>query len=336
MEHKQWVSRYRDELKGIAILWVVLFHMGSRFGGVLGGIQKIGYGGVDIFFFLTGFGLYHSLSKNDDLRDYWMRRMKKLLPTYLPFIVCWVLVWLPSAGLRRVQGIRSVIGNFFGVGYWLNVPEMFNWYVGALLLYLVFAPLFYALLSKSEKPLRTLAILLGVSYAVGMCCIGTDQYMALSRLPILIVGMAFAMNLGIKMSPALKRSLYWAAFVGSVYFLLRYFDSYEEVLLDYGLYWHLFVLITPTLCIGLAYGFHKLEKARAAFAPLRIIGKASFAIYLADGFFVTVGRKLALESTWEWVLLSVAGVLLGIGYDYLVNACVKAYHRHAAAKRERR
>ena len=53
------LSVYRNELKGLAILWVVFFHARLGLEGFLYQVQRIGYGGVDIFFFMSGFGLYH-------------------------------------------------------------------------------------------------------------------------------------------------------------------------------------------------------------------------------------------------------------------------------------
>ena len=82
---RRYLSASRNELKGIAILWVVLFHAQLGLSGLGYQIQRIGYGGVDLFFFLSGFGLYHSLERSSDLRGYLKRRCERLLPSYLPF-----------------------------------------------------------------------------------------------------------------------------------------------------------------------------------------------------------------------------------------------------------
>ena len=45
----RYLSRYRNELKGFAILWVVFFHASLGLDtGVLYQLKRIGYGGVDI------------------------------------------------------------------------------------------------------------------------------------------------------------------------------------------------------------------------------------------------------------------------------------------------
>ena len=329
MEHRQWISRYRDELKGIAILWVVLFHIRVPLGGILYHVQKIGYGGVDILLFLMGFGLYHSFAKNAegslDIQGYWKRRMQRVLPAYLPFIVVWMAVMLPSGGLSTVQAIRSISGNLFLWGYWFGTPKFFNWYISALLLFLVMAPFLYGILTKSRKPLFTSGWMLLLFFLAGFCCIGLDQYMAISRLPVFWIGMVFAMKRESIAKPAVRRALYALAFAGGLFLVLICFARYSELLLTYGMYWHPFLLITPPLCIGLGFLLHKAEKAgervfKPLTAPLRLVGRASFEIYLFNIWLAELGKThLAAGDLMGWLLWSVVNILLGIGYHFLVG-----------------
>ena len=55
------VSKYRTELMGIATLWVMLFHYGNINIPIIDNLRIIGYGGVDIFLFLSGIGLSFSI-----------------------------------------------------------------------------------------------------------------------------------------------------------------------------------------------------------------------------------------------------------------------------------
>ncbi len=320
MEHRQWISRYRDELKGVAILWVVFFHALIQCPGILLDIQKIGYGGVDIFFFLTGYGLYHSLQKGGGLGGYWKRRMARILPAYGPLILCWILVMFPGYGLSTVPMIRSAVGNLLMCGYWFSVPRLFNWYVSALVLFILLAPLFHGLLSGGKNPAVTILGLLVVAALVGLSCVGIDQYMAISRLPVFILGMAFAMDWRPAVSPMLKRLLYALAFGLGLFLVLICHQRYPELLLTYGMYWHPFALITPGLCVFLAYLFHKAEKARALFAPVRLLGKSSFEIYLLNIWMVELGKKYAIQGDWAWGLLSLGSIALGIGYHSAIQA----------------
>ena len=315
----QWLSRYRNELKGTAILWIVFFHMALRSPGILYHVQKIGYGGVDLFFFLTGYGLYHSLSKNNDLSSYWRRRMSRILPAYVPFILCWMLLMLPRYGLSTTEIIRSVSGNLFMLGYWLGAPSVFNWYMGALILFLLMAPLFHACVLKSGQPFRTMAFLLGCSFLAGLCCVGDDRYMAVSRMPVFLLGMAFAMERKSVRKPYANRLALWIALPLGMGALLFCFSRYPELLYANGMYWHPFILITPPLCLFLCFLFHRMERLKFLFAPLRMMGKASFEIYLFNVWLEKWGKEEQITGPWLWLLASLGCLLAGIGYHWIVR-----------------
>ena len=89
MNAYQRISRYKSALMGIAILIVVYghffyYHSGLKDYTQLNITMWYTVGSVDIFVFLSGFGIYHSLSKNDDPLRFFQRRMSRLLPSYLP------------------------------------------------------------------------------------------------------------------------------------------------------------------------------------------------------------------------------------------------------------
>ena len=160
------IGACRDEIKGAAILWVVFFHAQLGLGGLLYDVQKIGYGGVDMFLFLSGFGLYHSLSRDADAGRYLLRRARRLLPAYLPFCAVWLCVMLPLYGLGTVQSVRVVAGNLLMLGFFAGTPAMINWYVSALALTLLAAPLVYGLMARASHPRRCAVLVAAACFAV--------------------------------------------------------------------------------------------------------------------------------------------------------------------------
>lgn len=78
------INKYRRELMGIAILWITLYHcladpvkaLGIP---VLGTVLSRGWLGVEIFLFLSGIGLFFSMRRNPDAKQYWLRRSKKVI-----------------------------------------------------------------------------------------------------------------------------------------------------------------------------------------------------------------------------------------------------------------
>ena len=68
------ISKYRSQVMGIAILWIILFHAKAQ--GIkiphmqfLNYILNHGNLGVEIFLFVSGIGMYFSLSKGYKLWD---------------------------------------------------------------------------------------------------------------------------------------------------------------------------------------------------------------------------------------------------------------------------
>lgn len=332
MEHQAWVSRYRNELKGLAILWVVYFHSNLALVGSWDYFRQLGYGGVDIFFFLMGMGLYRSLQKSDDLRGYASRRLWRVLPAYLPLLVIWMAVMYPTYNLSTVQAIRGVVGNLTMTGFWLSTPSVYNWFANAQFLFIFIAPLCYAVLAKSRKPLYGLVLLLAVAFGIGLANIGLDQMIGASRLPIFILGMAFSMEWPVSGKKGLVRAAYVVAFAIGLAALLLCLIRYQEMLNTYGMYWFPFVLMTPGFCVFISWLLHKAEKVRWLFAPLRAIGAASFEIFLINIWMAELAKKNGITDAGLWALLCAANLLVGISFHLLVERGTRALQASIRAK----
>ena len=75
------IVSYRAELMGFAILWIFMLHSGAIGNPIYDTIRKFGWAGVDIFFFLSALGLCYSLNKNNNLKDFYLRRLNRIMPT---------------------------------------------------------------------------------------------------------------------------------------------------------------------------------------------------------------------------------------------------------------
>ena len=315
MEHRARVSTYRDELKGLAMMWIVWFHSGLLLPGIFDDLRLLGYGGVDVFLFLMGMGLSYSLQKNNDLRAYLSRRVVRLLPAYLPIVVVWMAVMYPQYGYTAAQAVRGAAGNLFMVGYWLQLPGVYNWFANTVFTFALIAPAVYAVLRGGQT--RGLIVLLVIAFGVGAANISMEQMMPVSRLPVFILGMAFGLRRdGGRRgwhTPALALSL-----LAGVFLVEYCMHRQTRLLIDYGMYWFPFVLITPPLCMAAAFGFAKTDKCKRVFAPLRWVGQSSFEIYLINVWIYEISKQYTL-SAWAWALLCLANLLLGVGYHLLVT-----------------
>lgn len=93
------ISNYRTYLMGISILWIILFHTTRYlyFPKVIELFQRSGNYGVDIFIFVSVYGLYRSMHNRHTLRQWYVRRLKRIVPSFLivvtmfAFIECWAV-----------------------------------------------------------------------------------------------------------------------------------------------------------------------------------------------------------------------------------------------------
>ncbi|MBV9819541.1 MAG: acyltransferase [Solirubrobacterales bacterium] len=115
-----------DGLRAIAVLSVIAFHLG--FGWAPGGLL-----GVGVFFTLSGYLITdlllgalaeHRLS----LRDFWMRRARRLLPA-LYVMLAVVAVWVAIASHHRIGDIRGqTISAVLYVNNWWQITQKLSYF----------------------------------------------------------------------------------------------------------------------------------------------------------------------------------------------------------------
>ena len=135
----------RQWLMGFAIIWVIAFHF-CMYGnllhvGLLNFLFGKGYLGVDIFLFLSCYGLCYSF-ENRSLRDYYLQRVKRLFPIYLLFVLVLVVAYASLSPYSQVATAAlqlTGLSNFFGL-------EL-EWYIPALIIIYALFPLIFKGLS---------------------------------------------------------------------------------------------------------------------------------------------------------------------------------------------
>lgn len=324
MQQRRDIRDYRDELKGLAILWVAFSHARLGLGGGLGVFLSLGYAGVDIFFFLTGFGLYHSLAKSRELKGYLLRRARRILPAYLPLCALWLCVMLPKLGLSAVPAVRTALGNLLMIGLWADVPQMLSWYVSALVAAILLAPFLFACMENAKRPALAAACILGALLLAGVCFAFDERLIAVSRMPVFALGMLYAMPVRREQGAAAKAVRYLAPFAIGAGLLCFCWNRLPASLMDYGMYWYPFALMTAPICAGAALGFRKLNGLRRWFAPLRYVGRASFEIFLLNCFMELYCKKvLNLNDPAAWLWLTLSSLLAGCAYHWAVESLAK-------------
>ncbi len=152
---------HTNELKGIAILMVIFSHIGyflfsdHRF---LFPLSIAGGVGVNLFLFLSGFGLTSSENKSKKpILYFYLKRLRSIfVPMWLVLILTLILdAFLLSKTYNLTIVIQSILG-FFPVA---DVDTSINsplWYFSLILFYYLIFPLAY----RRSKPMLSIAIVL--------------------------------------------------------------------------------------------------------------------------------------------------------------------------------
>ena len=143
------ISRYRGELMGLAILFVMLFHVNLPRNDMFFGLRRMGNIGVDMFFFLSGMGLWFSWMKSNtiQLRRFYLRRFLRIYPTWL-LIACAFYIPAFLNGKKYSANIIDLIGDItINWDFWLH-DELTFWYIPAIMMLYLWAPPYMKLIQR--------------------------------------------------------------------------------------------------------------------------------------------------------------------------------------------
>lgn len=300
------LSRRRGELMGVAILIIVLFHIGLPRGSAWFGLCRLGNVGVDVFLFLSGMGLWFARQKSQSLRHYFARRYLRVYPTWL-FVAAVFYLWqYPSR--RFSQSVADLCGDIFlNWDFWLH-DELTFWYVPAIMALYTVAPLpLWAI--RRDGAWRWLP-LLAVLWCVAVEWV-TPLHEAVghieifwSRVPIFLIGIS--LGAWVEQRRRLSRhavGLMAVAFVASAA-LSWWLEQYRHG--QFPLFAERMVYIPMTVagCTLLALLLDKSPRWMAA--TLAFVGGMSLEIYLIhSNFFLVWLRQLHL-GYWGTALSTLA------------------------------
>lgn len=302
---------------GIAMLWIVFFHSSLEIdsqGLVL--FKNFGYGGVDICLFASGIGCYFSLEKDPDILEFLKRRVRRLGPVYLCFIIPWILwrLWISD-----MPG-WAILGNLLGVQSLISWDYHFNWYIGGLVVYYFTMPYMKRLTDSCGKLWQDLLVWMCIGVATIPFWGAHDTIVMLSRLPVVYSGMVFGKlakeGYVLRFRDYLVSAIAVAA--GAAVLVICQ-TSFPELMWNQGLFWYPFALIAPGCCVLVSAGAEKLDDhkiLRGIRKLLEFVGIYSFELYLIHVFVYEDLRAAVLDYLWritvngQWVM-SIPVIVVG-------------------------
>ncbi|MBP5465341.1 MAG: acyltransferase [Treponema sp.] len=308
------ISRFRTEIMGIAILFVLIRHCDSFSWGFLQSpIQQlisVFSCGVDIFLFVSGFGLYFSMKKDKSVLRFYKRRFVRIIPEYICIagISYVVLNALHKAGgwkelLLQLSTVRAAFLE--GTNDASHLWYMF-FIVSA---YVVFPGIYF--IGNCGKKIHTAFFIIGsiipilaellLFIAVPHFMLMHRLDMHLPRISVFLLGLYYGYRAGEGAVSSKKIVLVLFAF----FLVLRLGKIVLMGLSNEVPVGQMFVRIANQ-CFGLAVMIstgvlmETLEEYRLKIIPavLRWFGTVSFELYLLHFFLLMIWHALGLHNAW--------------------------------------
>lgn len=142
--------------------------------------------------FLSGFGLYFSYSKTCNIKEFYVKRFFRLLPSVIILILSFAVI---DGCLNINGGFKEIIS----LSYWFFAIYSKNWFIGAILLFYIAYPFIYSFLVKNSKITLIGSFIVAI---IGILIIDLFEIKILkqlvvyfARIPVFVFGSVFAKNI---------------------------------------------------------------------------------------------------------------------------------------------
>lgn len=301
------INDARVILFGIAAFLVVFFHTSKLdymeiinipiLSNLMCFVQKIGNCGVDIFLFLSGIGLYYSLSKNSILKFY-KNRLVKIMPIYLIVLIIY------SFFVVEMRYHNNIIKSLFGLPFYLDGVRD-GWYIAFIMpMYLIF-PLIYKIMKKYDIYALFVMLFISVLCNLSLSLVLPIYYfkweVAICRVPIFLIGTFVGKKMynGEKISLEIVRNSFIIMIVSLV---ILYFNIDVTNLAVFTRYFYCFVVVGFVLSVSWLYSLCK-KKESFLLKIIKFMGVYSLEMYLINEKCTYILRNIFLLTSYVEIYL---------------------------------
>ena len=317
------LSKYRTELMGIAMLWVMFFHASDLDMGhwTLEWVRAAGFGGVDIFILLSAMGLVLSLSKREvDYSSFMARRAERILPAYYTVVIPYTVFLIIYKGVAK----SSLVWNTTLLYYWMRSSGAFNWYVAGIMTFYAVTPFCFRKLRDARK--REIMVAVGVIVSLLVCQLFVQEgywYVmdVAYRVPVFFLGLLLGFYVKDDRKLGNKDKIFWLCWLGlGVLYLCARLAGPEPLILPFC---HLFLFTTVPMCFCFCFLFDRLPLGWVR-KFLQLVGENSLEIYLLNVsvfFHTELWRKIFAfgpSNRLYWLVSFGLNILCGMGLHHLV------------------
>ena len=315
---------YRSILMACAMLMIVVFHTelpALQYNFIYRNLHI----GVDFFLFLSGIGIVQSLSKNNSMKEFYKRRVIRIIPTVFPLIVGFSYLMLI---FNDPFGSKEFYLQITTFNFWLfkgNYP-VFMWYIPCIMLYYLLSPFLYKILEKQKRDkefwIKVILWLL-ILYLIPA---GTDNLTIrniFSRLPIYIVGMIYGFRIQAKEEISKKEIIGILLMVIPSVLLIHFLENDNVIYTNQFLFAGYIPIVLATVII-ITYCW---DKWKLKSELLEMIGASTLAIYGSQEFIRIICSSILAKNNITYnvyifgLVMAIVSIIFGIlwskGTDYL-------------------
>lgn len=166
---------------------IMLFHQPFFFGNLFVDFFHLyGQWGVDVFLFVSGFGLAHSLKKNS-IPTFYKNRCKRIVPACL------------LVGIIKYILMRTGFKHYTHDNIFLLLTNTYLWYIYAIIVYYIFSPCIYKFIEKFR--IWGLILICLLSYGFTYIPFHNSPFFLINhigwisaRLPVFVLGMYLTLH----------------------------------------------------------------------------------------------------------------------------------------------
>ena len=293
-------------LKGIAILLVLLGHLGFIYRG--------GAFGVNLFLVLSGYGIFRSF-KNKGVKDYFGKKITKI---YIPYLLV-SLVVVPYSYFSHLVTRRAVLYSFIGIDFGYLCDKTM-WYISFIFLfYLVFYILarLFSLIKKEH--IRDFLIIIFLFLFSYLLYIKNFEYAFWDRDSVAFLYM-YSFSFGallsklseFKINSYIKKIIYFVLGLISIYYFIHYYNNVYGVVRYF-----VYAASIPLVILSLS----QLNIIKYKSKILTFLGNYSFYIYLWEGFLISLKRRVFINISGTFLvnlLTFIVIIVISVLFDKVI------------------
>lgn len=186
------ISKYRTQLMGIAAFWVLAHHMFTELYTtvsipIVTQIFARGNIGVDMFLVVSGMGLYVSITKRNNVMEFYQKRIiKVIIPWLLMSIPYWIFIYI----LQENSDFIDFFKDLLGISFWTEGVST-TWYVEFVIILYLLYPFIYKVQNRNLTYVNFMIIIaVLINFLIYLFFpswyIKVDK--ALTRVPVFLLG----------------------------------------------------------------------------------------------------------------------------------------------------